>query len=150
MLHRNQRPQRVIDGFALTEHNPVRRTEETFQEDGVPFSLDNDSSGPDDGPYFAGISVRSSCGFSHDAKDYRKEVTSTSNKSDPPLNCSNITHKSNVIGSSPGQHRHSEGKLKESSSMDHRLCPRGALCNNFPNFLFAYIFEMKKFLLLIL
>ncbi|KAH0720850.1 hypothetical protein KY290_005839 [Solanum tuberosum] len=125
-LSRNQRPQRVIDGFSLTERNPVRRTEETFQEDGLPFSLDDDSSNPDGGPSFAGISLRSSCGFSHDAKDYRKEVTSASNKTGPPLNCSNINHKSNVIGSSPGQHRHSEGKLKESSSMDHRLCPRVA------------------------
>lgn len=131
MLHRNQRPQRIIDGFSLTERNPVRRTEETFQEDGLP---DDDSSSPDGGPPFAGISLRSSRGFSHDAKDYGKEVTSASNKTGPPLNCSNSTHKTNVIDSSPGQHLLSEGKLKEASFMDHRLCPRGVLRNNIPDF----------------
>ncbi|MCD9561413.1 hypothetical protein HAX54_020519 [Datura stramonium] len=120
----NQRPQRVIDGFSLTERNPVGSTKEAFQEDGLPFSPDDDSSSPDGGPSFAGVSQRSSCGYSHDAKDYGKEVTSVSNKTSPPLNCSNITHKSDVIGSSPGHHRYSEGKLKESGSMDHRVCPR--------------------------
>ncbi|KAM3288044.1 serine/threonine-protein kinase ATG1c isoform X2 [Capsicum chacoense] len=112
----NQRSQRVIDGFSLTEErNPVRSIDETIQEDGLPLP-DDDSSSPD----FAEISQR------HDAKDYRKDVASFSNKTGPPLNCSNITHKPDVIGSSPGQHRPSEGKLKESSSMDHRLCPRVA------------------------
>ncbi|XP_060176800.1 serine/threonine-protein kinase ATG1c-like isoform X2 [Lycium barbarum] len=90
----NQRPQRVIDGFSLTEPNPLRSTEETFQEDGLPFSPDNDSSSPDGGPPFAGISQRSSSGFSHDAKDDRKEVSSAPNKIGPPLNCSNIIQKS--------------------------------------------------------
>ncbi|CAN4118219.1 unnamed protein product [Withania somnifera] len=122
----NQRPQTVIDGFSLTERNPVRTTEETFQVDGFSFSLDTDSSSPEGGPPFAGISQRSCCGFSHDAKDYRKELTSASNKTSPPSNCSNVTHKSVVIGSSHGQHQHSEGRLKDSSSMDHRLCPRVA------------------------
>ncbi|KAK4345677.1 hypothetical protein RND71_035853 [Anisodus tanguticus] len=121
----NRRPQRVIDGFSLTERNLVRRTDETFQEDGLPFSLDDDSSSPDGGPSFDGISQRSCCGFSHDLKDDRKEVSSAPSKFGSPLDCSNITHKSDIIGSSPDQHRHSGGKLKE-STMDHRQCPRVA------------------------
>ncbi|KAJ8533934.1 hypothetical protein K7X08_007258 [Anisodus acutangulus] len=121
----NRRPQRVIDGFSLTERNLARRTDETFQEDGLPFSLDDDSSSPDGGPSFDGISQRSCCGFSHDLKDDRKEVSSAPRKFGSPLDCSNITHKSDIIGSSPDQHRHSEGKLKE-STMDHRQCPRVA------------------------
>ncbi|KAJ8570726.1 hypothetical protein K7X08_037698 [Anisodus acutangulus] len=69
----NRRPQRVIDGFSLTERNPVRSTEETFQVDGLPFSPDDDSSCRDGGPSFAGISQISSCGFTHDAKADRKD-----------------------------------------------------------------------------
>ncbi|XP_016473571.2 serine/threonine-protein kinase ATG1c-like isoform X1 [Nicotiana tabacum] len=116
----NQRPQRVIDGFSLAKCNPVRSTEKTFQEDGLPFSLDDYSSSP-----FTGIPQRSSCGHSQVARADRKEVSSAPSRIDPPLDCSNITHKSDTIGFSPGQHGHSEGNLKESRLMDHRLCPKG-------------------------
>nr|XP_016473572.1 PREDICTED: serine/threonine-protein kinase ATG1c-like isoform X3 [Nicotiana tabacum] len=117
----NQRPQRVIDGFSLAKCNPVRSTEKTFQEDGLPFSLDDYSSSP-----FTGIPQRSSCGHSQVARADRKEVSSAPSRIDPPLDCSNITHKSDTIGFSPGQHGHSEGNLKESRLMDHRLCPKVA------------------------
>ncbi|KAJ8550994.1 hypothetical protein K7X08_000364 [Anisodus acutangulus] len=104
------RPQRVIGGFPISEVYPVRSTEQTFQEDGLPFSLDDDSSGPDGGPSFAGIlPQRSSYGFSCNAKAERKEVTS------------NTPRKTDSIGSS---HRHSEGNLKESINLkDHRQAP---------------------------
>ncbi|XP_019254672.1 PREDICTED: serine/threonine-protein kinase ATG1c-like isoform X2 [Nicotiana attenuata] len=125
-LSRNQQPQRVIDGFSLEKSKPGRSTEETFQEDGLPFILDDDSSSHRGGPSFAGIPQRSSCGFSQDARADRKEFSSAPSKTDPPLDCSNITHKSDTTGFSPGEHGHSEGNLKESSLMDHRLCSKGA------------------------
>lgn len=43
---RNRRSQRVIDDFALSERN----SEESSQEDCLPFSLDDDSSIPDCSP----------------------------------------------------------------------------------------------------
>ncbi|XP_073135424.1 serine/threonine-protein kinase ATG1c isoform X2 [Henckelia pumila] len=45
---RNSQPQRVTAGFPL----PERNTEENMLEDCLPFSLDGDSSGPDQSPSF--------------------------------------------------------------------------------------------------
>ncbi|XP_059305522.1 serine/threonine-protein kinase ATG1c-like isoform X2 [Lycium ferocissimum] len=103
----DKRPQRVIGGFPISESYPVRSTEEAFQEDGLPFSLDDDSSGPDGSPSFAGrLPQRMSYGFSCDVKTERKEVTS------------DALRRTDIIGSS---HRQSEGNLKESINLkDHR------------------------------
>ncbi|XP_009796102.1 serine/threonine-protein kinase ATG1c-like isoform X1 [Nicotiana tabacum] len=103
----DRRPQRVIGGFPISEGYPVRNREETFQEDGLPFSLDDDSSVPDGTPSFAGrLPQRLSHGFSYDAKAERKEGSSNT-----PL-------KTDSIGSS---HRHTEGNLRESINLkDHR------------------------------
>ncbi|KAJ8532989.1 hypothetical protein K7X08_015878 [Anisodus acutangulus] len=103
------KPQRVIGGFPISEGYPMRSKEEAFQEDGLPFSIDDDSSGPDGSPSFAGRLPQRSYVFFCDAKTERKEVTS------------NTPCKTDSIGSS---HLHSEGNLKESINLkDHRQAP---------------------------
>ncbi|KAM3217197.1 hypothetical protein T459_23017 [Capsicum annuum] len=101
------RPQRVISGFPISEGYRVRSTEDAFQEDGLPFRLDDDSSVPVGSPSFAGrLPQRLSYVFSCDAKAERKEVTSSTPR------------KTDSIDSS---HRQSEKNLKESIDLkDHR------------------------------
>ncbi|XP_021289192.1 serine/threonine-protein kinase ATG1c-like isoform X2 [Herrania umbratica] len=64
-------------GYPLSESNLVRNTEDSFQEDCLPFFLDDDSSGPEGSPSLAmeSSSMKSAYGFSPDAKD-ASEVTS--------------------------------------------------------------------------
>lgn len=123
MVSRDTRPQRVIGGFPISEGYPARGSEETFQEDGLPFSLDDYSSGPS----FTGRSPqRLSYGFSCDAKAERKEVTSSTQQ------------KTDGIGSS---HRHSEGNLKESINLkDHRQTTtrsKGSILQQYSQFPFS-------------
>ncbi|EOY07401.1 Kinase superfamily protein isoform 3 [Theobroma cacao] len=47
---RSQRFSRTVAGYPLSESNPVRNTEDSFQEDCLPFFLDDDSSGPEGSP----------------------------------------------------------------------------------------------------
>ncbi|KAA3463816.1 serine/threonine-protein kinase ATG1c-like [Gossypium australe] len=71
-------------GFPLSESGAVRNTEESFQEDCLPFFLDDDSSGPDGSPSFAKkrSSMKSAYGFSADAKDAREATSSPVNRVD--------------------------------------------------------------------
>ncbi|XVF08170.1 hypothetical protein REPUB_Repub06bG0203000 [Reevesia pubescens] len=56
--------------YPFSESSPVRSTEESFQEECLPFFLDDDSSGPEGSPSFSKkrSSMKSSYGFSPDAK----------------------------------------------------------------------------------
>ncbi|PPD99455.1 hypothetical protein GOBAR_DD03531 [Gossypium barbadense] len=71
-------------GFPLSESGAVRNTEESFQEDCLPFFLDDDSSGPDGSPSFAKKRslMKSAYGFSADAKDAREATSSPVNRVD--------------------------------------------------------------------
>ncbi|XVF76697.1 hypothetical protein PTKIN_Ptkin13bG0287300 [Pterospermum kingtungense] len=86
---RNHRISRA--DYPFSESSPVRNTEESFQEDFLPFFLDDDSSGPEGSPSFAKkrSSMKSACGFSPDAK-YAREATSN------PLNKVDFTSKYSV------------------------------------------------------
>ncbi|KAL3640670.1 hypothetical protein CASFOL_015638 [Castilleja foliolosa] len=88
--------QRVSDGCALSERN----AEQTSQEDCLPFSLDDDSSGPDRSPSFQRRpTVKPLYGFSLDTKPDRKDT---------------FASKPDIKGSSIGRRRFSEGNLKAS------------------------------------
>ncbi|XWS67130.1 hypothetical protein CRYUN_Cryun05aG0260400 [Craigia yunnanensis] len=65
-------------GYPFSESSPLRNTEESFQEDCLPFFLDDDSSGPEGSPSFAKkrSSMKSAYGFSPDAKDTKVDFTS--------------------------------------------------------------------------
>ncbi|KAG8376953.1 hypothetical protein BUALT_Bualt09G0117700 [Buddleja alternifolia] len=107
---RNRQPQRVVDSFPLSEKN----TEENSQEDCLPFSLDVDSSGPDGSPSLPRWStMRSTYGFSLDTKPDQKDLSHSANRTDSSKYGS-VPHKPEIIRSSLGSRRLSEGNLKES------------------------------------
>lgn len=81
-LCRNRRVSRTGDDFPSTECSLVRNTEETSQEDCLPFFLDDDSCGPDGSPSFSNrrSSGKSLHGFAVDARVDRSETMSSALK----------------------------------------------------------------------
>ncbi|KAK8546361.1 hypothetical protein V6N13_067586 [Hibiscus sabdariffa] len=79
---RNQRISRT--GYSFFESSPVRNADESFQEDSLPFFLDDESSGPEGSPSFGkkGSSMKSPQGFSPDTKDNREQSSNSLNKVD--------------------------------------------------------------------
>ncbi|KAL3536445.1 hypothetical protein ACH5RR_004906 [Cinchona calisaya] len=107
----NMRSQKIVEGFPLSELKSVENIEEVFQED-LPFSLDEDSSGPDGSPSFVGRSpIRSTYGFSLDAKSDRKEVSKVAEKMDLASNYGSAARKQDMFN--VGGLKLSEGNLNE-------------------------------------
>ncbi|KAL3531771.1 hypothetical protein ACH5RR_005292 [Cinchona calisaya] len=107
------KPQKIIDGFPLSELTRVGNTEEISQED-LPFSLDDDSSGPDGSPSFVRKSpIKSTYGFSLDAKSDRNDVFKVLEKMDLTSSYGNVTHKPEVTMFNVGGLTVSEGNVKE-------------------------------------
>ncbi|KAK8532014.1 hypothetical protein V6N12_053466 [Hibiscus sabdariffa] len=79
---RSQRISRT--GYSFFESSPVRNTDEGFQEDCLPFFLDDDSSGPEGSPSFGKkrSSMKSPQGFSPYTKDAREQSSNPLNKVD--------------------------------------------------------------------
>ncbi|KAK6120326.1 hypothetical protein DH2020_046017 [Rehmannia glutinosa] len=101
--------QRVLDGLP-----PERNTEQISQEDCLPFSLDDDSSGPDGSPSFQRRStMKSLYGFSLGSKPDRRDISNLANRTYSSI-YSGAPHKTEVTGSSIGSRRFSEGNLKQS------------------------------------
>ncbi|CAK9185374.1 unnamed protein product [Ilex paraguariensis] len=121
-LLRNRRSPRIVGNIPPPECNPVRNTEESSQEDCLPFSLDDDPCGPDGSPSFVRRSpLRSTYGFSLETKVDRRELFESSNKTDPNSKFSSVAHKREISGLRLGSRRPSEGNLKDSLiSVDHR------------------------------
>ncbi|XP_022745054.1 serine/threonine-protein kinase ATG1c-like isoform X2 [Durio zibethinus] len=90
---RSQRISRA--GYPFSESGHVRNTEESFQEDFLPFFLDDDSSGPEGSPSVAKkrSSMKSAYRFSPDAKDTREATSNPLNKVDFTSKYSNTGHK---------------------------------------------------------
>uniref|UniRef100_A0A5B7ANB7 Putative serine/threonine-protein kinase ATG1 n=1 Tax=Davidia involucrata TaxID=16924 RepID=A0A5B7ANB7_DAVIN len=119
---RSKRSARIIDRFPFSERNPLRNTEEMSQEDCLPFSLDDDSSGRDGSPSFVRkrSSMKSTYGFSLDTEVDRMEMSNTSNQ-DLTSKYSGVTHKPENTGFRLDNYRPSEGNLKESlKSIDQK------------------------------
>ncbi|KAI3447719.1 hypothetical protein Pfo_004384 [Paulownia fortunei] len=107
---RNRQSQRVLDDFPLSERN----TEESSQEDCLPFSLDDDSSGPDGSPSTPRRStMRSMYGFSLDSKSERRDFLYLANRTDSSK-YNRTPRKTEITGYSLGGRQLSEGNLKES------------------------------------
>lgn len=124
---RNSRPERVRDGFPLSKVNPVRTTEESPQEDCLPFSLDDDSNAPDGSPSLLRMPLISTFGFSVDSKPKKTEVPK-------PLNRVNLTsNHGSSIRKSEGQMFNLggfKGSLNEplkSLDSDFKSGPKGSL-----------------------
>ncbi|XP_073290239.1 serine/threonine-protein kinase ATG1c-like [Primulina huaijiensis] len=108
---RNSQPLRVTAGFPLPEWN----TEENTLEYCLPFSLDGDSSGPDQSPSFTRrSSVKPMHGFSLNLKADQREIANLRNRTDSLSKYTSVPQQTEILGSSPGSQRLSEGNLKES------------------------------------
>ncbi|KAK6126017.1 hypothetical protein DH2020_040244 [Rehmannia glutinosa] len=107
---RNRQSLRVLDDFPLSERN----TEESSQEDCLPFSLDDDSSGPDGNPSSPRRStMRSMYGFSLDSKSDRRDFSNLANRTDTSkYNCT-PRNTEKITGSSPDSRQLSEGNMKD-------------------------------------
>ena len=104
-----------IDGFPFSESNPDRSTDESSQEDCLPFTLDDDSSGPDGSPSRVRRSpLRSTYGFSVDKRNDRREVLNAPNKQDIFSQHKSGGHRVEISGFRYSNRRPSEGSLKES------------------------------------
>ncbi|RDX80548.1 Serine/threonine-protein kinase ATG1c, partial [Mucuna pruriens] len=75
---RSRSSSRLVGGFCSTVSDPLRRTEENYQEDCLPFILDDDSSGPEGSPSFSRkkSSMKSTYGFDVNAKLDKAESSS--------------------------------------------------------------------------
>ncbi|PIM98854.1 Serine/threonine-protein kinase involved in autophagy [Handroanthus impetiginosus] len=105
---RNRQSERLLEDSPLSEKN----SEESSQEDYLPFILDEDSSGPEGSPSFPRRStMRSMYGFSLDSKPDRGD-TYLANRTDP-LKYNSNPRKAEIIQS----HQLPEGNLKESFKM---------------------------------
>ncbi|KAG8374350.1 hypothetical protein BUALT_Bualt11G0122700 [Buddleja alternifolia] len=107
---RNRQSQKVSHEFPLSERN----TEESSQEDNLPFSLDDDSSGPDGSPSFRKKpAMKSINGFSLESRPDRRDSFSPAKRTDSSKY--NITpRKTEITGSNLGSRQLSEGNLKVS------------------------------------
>ncbi|XP_075517303.1 serine/threonine-protein kinase ATG1c isoform X1 [Primulina tabacum] len=103
-------PQRVTAGLPVAERN----TEGNTLEDCLPFSLDGDSSGPDQGPSFTRPSIKPIHGFSLNSKPGQREISNLQNRTDLPSKYSSVPQQTEILSSSLGSQRLSEGNLKES------------------------------------
>lgn len=111
-----------IDEFPLSECNPVRNTEESFQEDCMPFPLDDDSSGPEGSPSFLRrSSMKSTYGFTLDTKvDRRDSLFNTANNMGLASKCSRASHKPEITGFRIDSLRPSDEDMKPLKSMGQR------------------------------
>ncbi|XP_022934901.1 serine/threonine-protein kinase ATG1c-like isoform X1 [Cucurbita moschata] len=82
----SKRSSRLVDGFPFSESDHAGSMEENSQDDYLPFSLDDDSSGPEGSPSFVRrrSSMKSTYGFSPDKKVDRGTRDSTSRYSSLP------------------------------------------------------------------
>ncbi|KAK4478527.1 hypothetical protein RD792_014007 [Penstemon davidsonii] len=112
---RSRQSQTVLDGFHLSRRN----TEESSPEYCLPFSLDNDASGPDGD---SSIGKRSTIvyGFSLDSKAAQKDNSNLANRTESSK-YSSAPRNTEITRSGLGSSRLSEGHLKESfKSVDSR------------------------------
>ncbi|XP_020971756.1 serine/threonine-protein kinase ATG1c isoform X3 [Arachis ipaensis] len=76
-LLRNRSSSRLVGGFSSAESDPLRKTEENYQEDCLPFFLDDDSSGLEGSPSFSKkSSIKSTIGFDLSTKLDKPEPAS--------------------------------------------------------------------------
>lgn len=112
---RNRQSHRVVDDFPHSERN----TEESSQEDCLPFILDDDSGIPDGSP-----SSPRRPALDFDPKYKQRDILNLDRIGSPKYN--RIQSKSKLTGSGVGSRQLSEGTLKESL----KTIDSGSLSNN--------------------
>ncbi|GLT92603.1 hypothetical protein SLE2022_104340 [Rubroshorea leprosula] len=86
---------RAMDNFPLSEGHPLKNTEESSQEDCLPFPLDNDSSGTEGSPSSVKrrSSMKSTYGFSIDTRERRESTSNALNNIDLTIRYGGTRHK---------------------------------------------------------
>ncbi|KAK2379061.1 Protein kinase superfamily protein [Trifolium repens] len=91
---RNKSSSRLVGGLSSTVTDPLRITEENYQEDCLPFILDDDSNGPERSTLFSKkSSIKSTFGFDLNRKLDKAESTSISNNVNCASRYSSVTHR---------------------------------------------------------
>lgn len=95
MVCRNKSSSRLVSGFSPTVTDPLRRTEENYQEDCFPFLLDDESSRPEGSTLLSKkkSSMKSTFGFDLNAK---LESTSISNNVTYASRYSSVTQRPEI------------------------------------------------------
>ncbi|XP_071700734.1 serine/threonine-protein kinase ATG1c-like isoform X2 [Rutidosis leptorrhynchoides] len=116
-LLRDIRPRRTTGGYSFPKSPGFKNKEENSQDD-LPFTLDDDSSGPDGSPLVRRSPLRSTYGFSLDTETNRSD---SSKDMEISSRYSSSRHKPDVIGFATANRRSSDGNLKESlRSIEHK------------------------------
>ncbi|KAJ4971627.1 hypothetical protein NE237_004726 [Protea cynaroides] len=114
--------------FPLTECDPWKHRQESSEEGCLPFSFEDDSSGPVVSPssVMKGVSIRSTSGFSTDTKVNKMAAASNvPTKMDVASRYGDATHKLENTGFRIEQQNHLGGNLKEHLLfMDERPVPK--------------------------
>lgn len=94
-LLRNKSSPRPVSGFCSPKTDPLRRTEENYQEDCLPFILDDDSSRPAGNTLFSKkkSSIKSTFGFDLNTKLEKAESTPVSNNVNSASRYSSVTQR---------------------------------------------------------
>ncbi|PWA62484.1 Protein kinase, ATP binding site-containing protein [Artemisia annua] len=118
-IPRDRRPRRTTDGFLIPKTPAFKNKEESYQEDNLPFSLDDDSNVPHGSPSSVKRSpLRSTYGFRLDTEADRRDLPKDMEISS---RYNSFRQKPDNNGLAPGNRRSSEGNLKESlKSADHK------------------------------
>lgn len=121
--------QRVLDKFPLSGRN----TEESSQEDCLPFDLDDDSNLPAGSPSPKKSTMKSMYGFSLDSKSEQRDYSNLANRTGSSKYNSS-PHKIKVTGSNLGSRQLAEGNLNESLKRTEfgtlETHPKGAFLSN--------------------
>lgn len=119
-----------MDGFHFSESDPARNLEENSQDDYLPFSLDDDSSGPEGSPSFVRrrSSVKSTYGFSPDKKVDRGSRDTTSRYCSVPDKVESATLISDtrvLLGRNVVSDKNLNGALRPANPQSVNTRPRG-------------------------
>lgn len=108
-------------GFSINKSNPDLRTNKNSQEDHLPSTLDDKSSGPGKSPTHINRSpLKSTYGFSLNARA-EKDVHNYSSNMDMSTKYSNDRHKSELLAFNFNNSNPSEGNVEKSlKSVDHQ------------------------------
>lgn len=119
-----------MDGFPFSESDPASNMEENSQDDYLPFSIDDDSSGPEGSPSFIRrrSSMKSTYGFSPDKKVDRRIRDTTSRYSSVPdkMESATLVTDSHVqLGRNVPSDRSLSGALRSVNPQSVNTRPRG-------------------------
>ncbi|KAK6943600.1 Protein kinase domain [Dillenia turbinata] len=131
---RSRRSSATIESSPMLDCNPLGNAEEFSQEDCLPFSLEDDSSGPEGSPSYLGrrSTMKSTYGFSLGTKaDVREDISTASNNIGLASRGTSIARPVENTGFRFDNGRTYDGSIKESTKLvDQRLGNRSKVADS--------------------